>query len=60
MECASVMAASQRRDWNAYYFLYSEDTLLGEQWQMNVLREEKGDILRECLKIALQFSATIS
>ncbi len=38
MECASVMAVANSRNINAYQFLYSDDTLVGEAWDIRTLK----------------------
>lgn len=52
MECASIMAVANSRNINAYQFLYSDDTLVGENWDMKTLIEDRSFILKECLNIA--------
>lgn len=52
MECASVMAVCKVRGVEAYYFLYTDDTLAGEEWKLRTLKEDRRVILNECLKIA--------
>lgn len=52
MECAAVMAVSKVRNLKTYYFLYSDDTLAGEQWDLRTLQEDRSYLLKECLKIA--------
>ena len=52
MECASVMAASKVRGVNSYYFLYTDDTLAGGEWELRTLKQDRSIILKECLKIA--------
>ena len=59
MECASVMAMCQRRGRKAYYFLYSDDTLAGDTWDLKTLKEDRSFILKECLKIALEVATQI-
>lgn len=52
MECASAMAMCQKRGLKAYYFLYSDDTLDGDTWNLKTLKEDRIFLLKECLKIA--------
>lgn len=59
MECASVMAMCQKRNLEAYYFLYSDDTLDGEKWDLKTLKEDRSFLLKECLKIALKVARKI-
>lgn len=54
MECASIMAVANSRNINAYQFLYSDDTLAGETWDIRTLIEDRSFILKECLKIATE------
>ena len=54
MECASIMAVANSRNINAYQFLYSDDTLAGEAWDIRTLKEDRSFILKECLKIATE------
>lgn len=59
MECASVMAMAQKRNLKAYYFLYSDDTLDGDKWDLKTLKEDRSLILKECLRIALEVAYEI-
>lgn len=54
MECASIMAVANARNINAYQFLYSDDTLAEEEWNIRTLRDDRSSILKECLKIAVE------
>lgn len=54
MECASIMAVANSRNINAYQFLYSDDTLTGETWNMKTLKDDRSFILKKCLKIATE------
>lgn len=54
MECASIMAVANARNINAYQFLYSDDTLAGETWDIRTLKDDRSLILKECLKIAIE------
>ena len=54
MECASIMAVANARNINAYQFLYSDDTLDGEKWDIRTLQDDRCFILKECLKIATE------
>lgn len=54
MECASIMAVANSRNINAYQFLYSDDTLAGESWNIRTLKEDRSFILKECLKISIE------
>ena len=53
IECASIMSVSKSRGFMAYEFLYTEDTLDGELWNMNELRDDRSALLKECLRISL-------
>lgn len=52
MECASIMAVAKSRGFKAYQFLYADDTLDSEVWDMKTLKEDRLYILKECLNIA--------
>lgn len=54
MECASIMAVANARNINAYQFLYTDDTLAEEEWNIRTLRDDRSLILKECLKIAIE------
>ena len=54
MECASIMAVANSRNINAYQFLYSDDTLAGESWDIRTLKDDRSFILKECLRIAIE------
>lgn len=54
MECASIMAVANSRKINAYQFLYSDDTLAGEAWDVRTLIDDRSYILEECLRIATE------
>ena len=54
MECASIMAVAKSRGLKAYQFLYTDDTLEGDTWDMKTLAEDRTVILKECLNIALE------
>ncbi len=54
MECASIMAVANSRNINVYQFLYSDDTLTGENWDIRTLKDDRSFILKECLKIAIE------
>ena len=47
------MSVSKSRGFMAYEFLYTEDTLDGELWNMNELRNDRSALLKECLRISL-------
>ena len=52
MECASIMAVAQSRGYKAYQFLYTEDTLTGDWWDIKNLKEDRTFILKKCLEIS--------
>lgn len=54
MECASIMAMAISRGIKAYQFLYTDDTLADESWDLKTLKEDRSFMLRECLKIAFK------
>lgn len=59
MECASIMAAAKSRGFKAYQFLYTDDTLESEKWDIKTLKEDRTFILKECLNIALEVTKYI-
>ena len=54
MECASIMAVAKSRGFKAYQFLYTDDTLEGNTWDIKTLAEDRTIILKECLNIAFE------
>lgn len=54
MECASIMAMASDRKIEAYQFLYTDDTLADESWDLKTLKEDRSFMLKECLKIAFK------
>ena len=54
MECASIMAVAKSRGFKAYQFLYTDDTLEGDIWEMKTLTEDRSFILKQCLNIAFE------
>lgn len=60
MECSAIMALSKARNIKSYLFLYSEDTLASEEWDIKQLKEDRTFLLRECLKIALEVADEIN
>lgn len=59
MECASIMAMSKLRNIKSYQFLYCDDTLESEEWQLRTMKDDRSIILKECLKIALKVASKI-
>jgi len=59
MECASIMAVANSRKINAYQFLYTDDTLDSEIWDIRTLKEDRSFILKECLRIAIEIAKEI-
>ena len=59
MECASIMAMSKLRGIKSYQFLYCDDTLESEEWNMRTMKDNRSSILSECLKIALNVASKI-
>lgn len=59
MECASIMAAAKDRGFKAYQFLYTDDTLESEKWDIKTLKDDRTLILKECLNIALKITKYI-
>ena len=59
MECASIMAMSKLRNIDSYQFLYCDDTLASEEWNMRTMQDDRTPILTECLKIALVVASKI-
>lgn len=54
MECASIMAVANARNINAYQFLYSDDTLAGDEWDIRTLLDDRSSMLEKCLEIAFE------
>lgn len=54
MECASIMAVASSRGFKAYQFLYTDDTLADDSWDLKTLKEDRSFMLEECLKIAFK------
>lgn len=54
MECASIMAVAKSRGFKAYQFLYTDDTLEGDIWDIKTLTEDSTSILKQCLNIAFE------
>lgn len=52
MECASIMAFAEKRNIEIYQFLYTDDTLASENWDMRTLIEDRSTILDKCLEIS--------
>ncbi len=59
MECASIMAVAKSRKIEVYQFLYIDDTLDGGIWDLRTLKEDRTDILEQCLEIALNIAKEI-
>ena len=59
MECASIMAVAKSRGFKAYQFLYTDDTLESEKWDIKTLKKDRIFILKECLNIALKVTKYI-
>ena len=59
MECASIMAVAESRNIDAYQFLYTEDTLYGEKWDIRNLADDRTSFLEKCLEIALEIAKKI-
>lgn len=59
MECASIMAVAKSREFKAYQFFYTDDTLESEKWDIKTLKEDRIFILKECLNIALKVAKNI-
>lgn len=54
MECASIMAFASNRGIKAYQFLYTDDTLADESWNLKTMKDDRSFMLKECLKIAFK------
>ena len=54
MECSAIMAMAEVRNINAYQFLYTDDTLEGDEWDLRTMQDPRNDILKECLEIAFK------
>ena len=59
MECASIMAMSKLRNIKSYQFLYCDDTLESDEWNLRTMKDDRSIILDECLKIALNVASEI-
>ena len=59
MECASIMAVAKARNIDMYQFLYTDDTLDGNAWNLRTLREDRTIMIKECLRIALEVAKKI-
>lgn len=59
MECASIMAFARFRNIEAYQFLYTDDTLADEEWEIRTLSDDRTYILKKCLNIALSITDDI-
>ena len=59
MECSAIMAMAKKRNIDAYQFLYTEDSLVEEEWDINELADEKTDLLKKCLDISLKIAKEI-
>ena len=54
MECASIMAVAKSRGFKAYQFLYTDDTLDNNSWDIKTLKDDRTDILKKCLDISFE------
>ena len=59
MECASIMAMANNREIEVYQFLYTDDTLEGEKWDLRTLKNDRIPMLKKCLEIALDIATEI-
>ena len=59
MECASIMALAENRKFEAYQFLYKDDTLANNEWKIKSLQQNRFEILKVCLNIALKIADKI-
>ena len=59
MECASIMALAENRKFEAYQFLYKDDTLANNEWKIKSLQQNRFEILEVCLNIALKIADKI-
>ena len=59
MECASIMALAENRKFEAYQFLYKDDTLANNEWKIKTLQQNRFEILKVCLNIALKIADKI-
>ena len=59
MECASIMAAAQYREIDAYQFLYAADCLDGEQWDSRILGRMPDDMRERILMIAIETASRL-
>ena len=54
MECSAIMAFAKNRGLEAYQFLYTDDTLAGDNWNLKTMKDDRSFMLKECLKIAFK------
>jgi purine-nucleoside phosphorylase len=59
MECSSIMAMADFRKIEVYQFLYTDDTLESEEWDMRTLKDDRSFLLKECVNISLKVAKKI-
>ena len=59
MECSAIMAMAKFRNLEAYQFLYTEDSLAEDEWDVKTLADDKTYFLKKCLEIALKIAKEI-
>jgi len=59
MECSSIMAMADFRNIDVYQFLYTDDTLESEEWDLRTLKDDRTFLLKECVSIALKVAKMI-
>lgn len=59
MECASIMAMAKHRNIKAYQFLYCDDTLESEEWDLRTMQDDRCPLLIKCLDISLKLAEKI-
>ena len=53
------MALAENRKFEAYQFLYKDDTLANNEWKIKSLQQNRFEILEVCLNIALKIADKI-
>ena len=59
MECSAIMAMAKKRGIQAYQFLYTDDTLASEEWEIKTLGDDRTTMIEKCLDIALKVAEEI-
>lgn len=54
MECSAIMAMAKLREIEAYQFLYTDDSLTEDEWNVKTLADDRTFFLKKCLEISLK------